>query len=61
MVWRSTVFIRKWFYYYAIASNFIFRFFWTVTLSGTPVYVGIDSTTMGWIAATVEIVRYSLR
>ncbi|ELR12179.1 SPX domain containing protein [Acanthamoeba castellanii str. Neff] len=48
---------RKWFYYYCIVSNFVFRFFWTITLSGTPIHTGIDSTTMGWIAATVEVVR----
>eukprot|EP01103_Thecamoeba_quadrilineata_P004948 TRINITY_DN14811_c0_g1_i1.p1 TRINITY_DN14811_c0_g1~~TRINITY_DN14811_c0_g1_i1.p1 ORF type:complete len:674 (+),score=115.64 TRINITY_DN14811_c0_g1_i1:40-2061(+) len=29
LVWRN----KKWFYYYAIVSNLIFRFFWTLTIS----------------------------
>lgn len=48
---------RKWFYYYCIVSNLVFRFFWTITLSGSPISIGIDSTTLGWIAALVEVFR----
>jgi len=50
--------LRKWFYYYCIVSNLVFRFFWTITLSGSPISIGIDSTTLGWIAALVEVFRY---
>jgi len=49
------------FYYYVIISNFFFRFFWTITITkAVPVEIGISTTTLGWIAATVEIVRYLL-
>jgi len=49
---------HKWFYYYAIVSNFIFRFFWTVTITkGLPVFIGVNPMALAWIAATVEIVR----
>jgi len=58
LAWNSSNFSnRKWFYYYCITSNLMFRFFWTITLSGSPVQLGIDSTTLSWIAALVEIVR----
>ncbi|KAL6072460.1 Xenotropic and polytropic retrovirus receptor 1, variant 3 [Balamuthia mandrillaris] len=48
---------KKWFYYYVIITNFFFRFFWTLTISGLPFYI-MNTTLLGWIAATVEIVRY---
>jgi hypothetical protein len=48
---------RKWFYYYVIGSNFVFRFFWAITLSGTPIYIGVDPMLMAWIAAAIEITR----
>eukprot|EP01088_Endostelium_zonatum_P006764 TRINITY_DN18901_c0_g1_i1.p1 TRINITY_DN18901_c0_g1~~TRINITY_DN18901_c0_g1_i1.p1 ORF type:complete len:759 (-),score=134.31 TRINITY_DN18901_c0_g1_i1:49-2325(-) len=46
-----------WFYYYAIFSNFFLRFFWTVSIGGSPIPTGIPPAVLSWIAAVVEVVR----
>jgi len=48
---------QKWFYYYAVSTNLLFRFFWTLTISGMPFDIGISPSLLGWIAAAIEIFR----
>ena len=45
-------------YFYCIVSNFFLRFFWTVTITPVPIYIGMPSEFLNDIAASVEIIRY---
>ena len=53
LVWGN----NKWFYYYCIVSNFIFRFFWAVTITPFTVIVHMQPEMLNLIAASIEIIR----
>lgn len=53
LVWQH----HKWFYFYCIISNFIFRFFWAVTITPFTVIIDMQPEMLNLIAASIEIVR----
>jgi len=53
LVWVN----HKWFYWYCIVSNFVFRFFWTITITPFAVDVGMQTEMLNLIAASIEIIR----
>lgn len=53
LVWKD----QKWFYFYCIVSDFILRFFWTLTISPFAVELGMQTEMLNLVAATLEIIR----
>ena len=53
LVWKN----KRWFYYYCIASNFVFRFFWAISITPFIIYVRMEPEILDTIACIAEIIR----
>eukprot|EP01133_Synstelium_polycarpum_P008021 gene8021-9424_t len=56
---RKTLMYKKhiYMYYYALFSNFLFRFAWTLTITSFSINIGINNELFVTILATVELFR----